>query len=1255
MLVKDYSNSEDILSSQGRSRGLIWKSDTIDFLKLETIAVVPNDNPLLEFHLYSPNGDKLLTSSVIEDNFRINQDEVFIDYSAELQRLNIERGYFRSIVNIHRTLLGSPFQPAMTVKEISPDRRELQIVIRPDIEELTLELRQAILNSYLEEFASAYASDLFLNFGSNKIYKILNHKEWINEEDLVIRLYEPLKEDIELNDIGWIVEQLSDPIIDEININVDPVPIEPNYLRGPNFEIDTDYNIITETGLETWNSLLDANLSTSQKIIDSYFSGSLSGIDLNIDYTGFNNFVHYSSAKERIDNFKFKLELLEYYDTQISKLNSSLGVDAGAFQNNISKFEKRKDNVIGEFDSFEKWLYNEPTASLTTHGVSGSYIAAEGYCIKPYPKFISSSKFHIHETTSTIATSWFNGVQSTASLYDEQNENGLVKTIPEHIRLDSNNSEFELFVNMIGHHFDILWTYVDSLSRLYKLEEQPKLGLDKKILPDIAKSLGWTLTNGKQASQLWQYRLGVDSTGSYQSTGNIFSQSDEEITGEVWRRIVNNLPHLLKTKGTERSIKALMNMYGIPQTLLSIREYGGPKTTEDTPALIEDRFSYAVQFNSGSNINFSSNHISASIDDWGIEKSGVVIPPITREFRFRPYSASNMMLYSQNSSSQIPQTIIAVEHTASYSGSSNYGRILLSYGKAVSDTIPMTASTDWVPIFNGQYWNVRYYYTTTGSDNYNNAENLATTYNLQVQNGTDFIKGRINFSSSLSLTPTYVKHYESWSEPSLNTDRNKVYIGGSTSSGDNHNVAAYVDHFLGSRPDTFTGSMQEYREWLEEINEITFDRHTLNPTSYASALSVTSSYDTLVRQYTLGSNTIGVDLSSNETIISSSHPNQNIKDFTKGIANSTNATSIGFETPDTVTRGNFVPVEETYFVEGISSGMNSAKSQKIRFDNNTLVRQLNSETTAERSKFDYASLDSNKLGLFYSYADQVNKDIFNQIGDAALDDYIGEPEDQFKNDYPLLKNFSEEYWKKYLNKSDINSYIRIFSQFDFALFKQIQQLLAERIDEVTGLLIEPHALERSKQKLISRPSITNPQYNFSLSETPTSSMEFLAERSASIIRPLTLANSTLETNLDIGISSSFSASLQPLNDIIVTGSRTSRLFKTVIYHFSGSDETKSKIQRNADHAVSQSAGRYYSKSLAEGDYMDDFNTQDEKLKFVGSKLIGPGINLPSVEAALDNLPIVEIFETNPKQLIFSKEPKAPTKGNVLSPGNIIIK
>ena len=53
---------------------------------------------------------------------------------------------------------------------------------------------------------------------------------------------------------------------------------------------------------------------------------------------------------------------------------------------------------------------------------------------------------------------------------------------------------------------------------------------------------------------------------------------------EIWRRILNNLPYLLKTKGTKRAIHAAMSCYGVPASLLTIMEFGGPKDVSSESA-----------------------------------------------------------------------------------------------------------------------------------------------------------------------------------------------------------------------------------------------------------------------------------------------------------------------------------------------------------------------------------------------------------------------------------------------------------------------------------------------------------------------------------------------------------------------------------------------------------------------------------------------------------------------------------------------
>ena len=1003
---------------------------------------------------------------------------------------------------------------------------------------------------------------------------------------------------------------------------------------------------------------------------------------------------------------------------------------------------------------------------------------------------------------------------------------------------------------MIGHHFDILYTYINALTHTYYPEEQPKLGVDKDILFQVAESMGWKLANGRQASSLWQYKLGVDANGQYMSTGSLFSKSDEEITTEIWRRVVNNLPYLLKTKGTTRSIKALMNIYGIPQTLLSIREYGGPHPDAETPALIEDRFAYKLYVTASStsnanSISYYTINYNTSSGNWnsGITDSSTgYVSPITREIRFEPSVKRNMVVLSTRDDGADILSSIALEYTGSYSGSSDYGRVWISHVSSSGVTAPyaISSSTEWLPLYDGDIWNLRWWWTNSTS--YNTVNNTNTTYKVQVQKASDYISGKIIHQSSASITPTNNNHRNYWASDGTGDDL-FIYIGGRTNGFTSL-------HFGTIYP--YTGYVQEYREWIEELTQNTFNIHTLNPSSYVSSLNPTSSYNTLLRRYTFGTDLNAIDHNV-YTDITSSHPAYSIKNFSNNNG-TTYATANGFNVPINTERGNYIPVEETYYIDGVSLGGQLPRSQKIRLDDNYLIRRLSTTNTAERSRFDYVPIDNNRVGLFYSQADQVNKDIFDHIGDVALDDYIGNPEDEFDYRYPQLHSFSEQYWKKYTNRNDINAFIRVFSQFDFTLFNQIKQLLPARVDEAMGLLVEPHALERNKIALAKRIVVENPQYDVLITGLqPTASSEVVTEYTGSISTSYivsadsvyhsgsngytdtgnTLANIVLrdhtvpteylveEVPLDqignattlniitnfsktnaglarennvtgtpwklqlpygdnfentttsslasigaitsqliteyylfnqsdikyntisvtpviqdnLGVDNTLNARcslctindnniitvLSSINSVITLNSgvettqtvytfndiripaytsqfgvileyinngpdtqvdliinnvsvntqmekvytsairpeilqnRTSKEFKTVVYHYSGSINTSDKILKNAYHATSQSLGLYYSSSLIPSEFNDDDILQINNAKYYGCKLTGPDVNVNSTIASIGNTPVVEVFETNANQIIFTNTPINRSTGNNREPGNLTVR
>lgn len=424
------------------------------------------------------------------------------------------------------------------------------------------------------------------NFTNVRLQNQLNGS-LVDITDLYIKLVLPLDGSVTVGQSLSIDGRLQKSYIEKIVAYNQLDEIVSKQLLEPNFNIELDkYGKSDGTDFKAWNDLLDANLSTSQQIIDNYFSGSFGNIKLNIDYSDFSNFVHYSSATERVDNFFSKLQTIEGYNSRIATLQQVSGSHA---LTNISQSITRRDTLVGGFDGFEQWMYKKVTGSLYTH-----YSTTDNPIV-PYPK-ISSYPTVFYATTSSQAESWYEGVYSSASLYDSQNQSALINLIPFALREDPLNEDYILFINMIGHHFDILWTYTKGLTDVNKREEHPEDGMSDDLLYDVAKSMGWNLSNGWGESNLWEYVLGTDSSGNKSvTTSGLETKSKEKIRAEVWRRILNNLPYIYKSKGTPRSIKALLACYGIPETFLKIREYGGP-TIVDSPNKYEtERFIYKVE------------------------------------------------------------------------------------------------------------------------------------------------------------------------------------------------------------------------------------------------------------------------------------------------------------------------------------------------------------------------------------------------------------------------------------------------------------------------------------------------------------------------------------------------------------------------------------------------------------------------------------------------------------------------------------
>ncbi len=74
--------------------------------------------------------------------------------------------------------------------------------------------------------------------------------------------------------------------------------------------------------------------------------------------------------------------------------------------------------------------------------------------------------------------SYYGGQLLSASLYDQENPYNLKKTLPRHIKENTNNSFYVTFVDMVGHHFDHVWTYIKAITEVHNSSNSKGISKD---------------------------------------------------------------------------------------------------------------------------------------------------------------------------------------------------------------------------------------------------------------------------------------------------------------------------------------------------------------------------------------------------------------------------------------------------------------------------------------------------------------------------------------------------------------------------------------------------------------------------------------------------------------------------------------------------------------------------------------------------------------------------------------------------------
>ena len=452
-----------------------------------------------------------------------------------------------------------------SIESISPDRKEIRLV------PVSLQATQvAQLANKVEERLnnSTFNLDLHLYDSENNFYPLINigYRNFRGTTALVVKLSEPLPQKIKVYSLFSIVEKISNSIAFEINTTILEETQSIPTLRGANFNTGVEEQSTEPTEYFNYNELFSFPTNNSNRELNSLFNEK--GAELGIDYSEFNNFINFSSIEERLRNFKYKVDLLNSYQGSLDIINTTgTSYTNTGITGSRAYYENLLDGVVNNFDHYERNLYYE----------SGSNSWPKGNSAKPYVNLIG---------TDTEATTWYTGKLQQAILYDAQNPNILTNTIPSYLKEDSSNEPYNLFIDMIGQHFDNLWVYTDAVSKKYDADNRLNRGVSKDLVEELLKNFGVKLyTSNKSAEDLFRYFIvnSYDAPDEYLPGGIVTSGeqplSQNDYQKEIHKRIYHNLPIILKSKGTERGLRALINCFGIPSDILKIKIYGGQSTT----------------------------------------------------------------------------------------------------------------------------------------------------------------------------------------------------------------------------------------------------------------------------------------------------------------------------------------------------------------------------------------------------------------------------------------------------------------------------------------------------------------------------------------------------------------------------------------------------------------------------------------------------------------------------------------------------
>ena len=637
-------SNQTVIESQDYLGSFLPDANNIEFYIYDANkTLIHSDYNFIDYFI---DANPYPSSSISKETqkLQINTSQVNLTPEKNIASQGYTNGNMYAVYNFVNLELGSSPTVPYYLAQISSDRTEIRLksnfISTRRMKLTAVELKQRVNNT-------SFFDEIYISFGNNEYHIGVNVKyddslldqennsgpisatNAIGQSSILIKLYDPLPLKYDLLDELYVATKTAESqgyLVNFVNdyLNYDKVVS----IKGPNSNLKINEFVNNSSVNQNKDKLLGTKSSGSKDQLLNRLAQT--GVKLSPNYStgSFSEFVNFSSAKEQVINFVEKVSRIQSYEADINTLSFTTSSNPGSvpISESIASLYTKIEDEITAFSGFDYYQYYSTSSDA-------------------YPKTGTVFPLQLLATSSTPGSNWITGAETAGDSFDNNNQNWLYYTVPDFIKTNTSNNNYLDYLNMIGQSFDEVWLYTKAVTEKLNTTNELDKGVPLQLADDVITSLGYTGFGNNYnnqdnfiglignddgiyvpptGSELINHYIAINGPGgiinywedgySYEdyveSFNNLgFPYPIDKVSKEIFKRLYHNMAYLVKKKGTISGLRQLINIWGIPNTILRINEFGGKnKDEENDYDLWYQRYSYAF-----SPVPAGTNYASASV------------------------------------------------------------------------------------------------------------------------------------------------------------------------------------------------------------------------------------------------------------------------------------------------------------------------------------------------------------------------------------------------------------------------------------------------------------------------------------------------------------------------------------------------------------------------------------------------------------------------------------------------------------------